>query len=35
MATKEAYFLMFLTPCAQAALQNFKPLIKKTHTRYA
>ncbi|MFT5241028.1 MAG: hypothetical protein ACI9X0_002005, partial [Kiritimatiellia bacterium] len=25
----------FLTPCAQAALQNFKPLIKKTHTRYA
>ena len=28
-------FLMFKKPRPQSALQNFKPLMKKTHTRYA
>ncbi|MFT5241925.1 MAG: hypothetical protein ACI9X0_002914, partial [Kiritimatiellia bacterium] len=31
---KEAYFLMFLTPCAKAALHKFPSLKKIIHTRF-
>ena len=32
MGTKEGYFLMFLTPCAKAALHKFPSLKKIIHT---